>query len=219
MMQYTAANTNHYRFINLVGQKFSRLLVVELLGKYKQYVYYRCKCDCGNELEASASKLKYGHVRSCGCLLADKNAARLTAHGASKGGRVSREYDVWRGIKNRCSNPNEPAYGNYGGRGIKVCKRWQSFENFLADMGNRPPGMSLDRKDNDGDYSPENCRWATRIEQANNTRSNRLLTLDGQTKTVADWNRHMGYPRQTIHNRLSLGWSVERAITQPVRRR
>ena len=122
-------------------------------------------------------------------------------------------------MKGRCTNPNYPHYPNYGGRGILVCDRWlESFENFLKDMGEAPVEMSLDRIDNDGDYSPENCRWATRSEQQNNKRNTQMLTAFGKTQSIKDWSAEMGLTVQLIRNRIKLHqWPVEKALTSPLR--
>jgi hypothetical protein len=130
----------------------------------------------------------------------------------------SPEYEVWRAMKKRCSVKTVSNYADYGGRGIKVCERWQSFVNFIADMGTRPSGMTLERIDNDGDYSPENCRWATIAEQHTNMRSNRLLTLNGMTKTLTEWAHDIGMKPNTLLFRIRSGWSEERALTTPVER-
>jgi hypothetical protein len=116
----------------------------------------------------------------------------------------------------RCQNPKHSAFADYGGRGIKVCERWQKVENFIADMGEPPPGMTLDRRENDGDYCPENCRWATRSEQRRNTRSNRILTFEGRSLCVVEWAEILGIKANTIHTRLRLGWSVEKTLSTPV---
>lgn len=122
----------------------------------------------------------------------------------------------WDAMKNRCRNPSHPAYARYGGAGIKVCDRWaDSFENFLADMGERPAGMTLDRIDTNGDYCPENCRWATQSEQQRNRRNNKFLTAFGRTQTQAAWAEESGIAPDIISARLSRGWSVEDAVTKP----
>lgn len=143
---------------------------------------------------------------------------RAMKHGHTAGGQTTAEYRIWNGMLRRTTKPSEPAFPLYGGRGIGVCDRWLSFENFLADMGPRPSAKhSLDRIDNDAGYSPENCRWATQREQCANMRKNRWLTFDGRTQIIADWARETGLPSGTISNRLALGWSVERALTTPAR--
>lgn len=124
-------------------------------------------------------------------------------------------HNAWRFMRARCENPNRPEYPNYGGRGIKVCERWQTFENFLADMGEMPEGLTLDRINNDGNYEPENCRWATYREQMQNKRSNVLLEFMGQRKTARQWSETLGLPYRTIRTRISRGWTVERALTAP----
>ena len=129
------------------------------------------------------------------------------------------EYKAWRAMKDRCFNPNTKYYSNWGGRGIAVCDRWKnSFQNFFLDMGSRPTAKhSLDRIDNDGNYSVENCRWATKAEQQNNQRSNRLITIDDVTLTIAQWTKEMGFDKTVIKNRLKIGWSEFAAVMTPVR--
>lgn len=137
-----------------------------------------------------------------------------TRHGYAKVGSVSPTYKVWQGMKKRCQDKNSDRYPFYGGRGIKVCERWELFENFLADMGERPKGKTLERIDNSGDYTPENVKWATRQEQANNRRSSRLLSYNGEVKTTTEWSRITGVNAGTIHSRLKRGWEVGRALTE-----
>jgi hypothetical protein len=124
-------------------------------------------------------------------------------------------YAVWRGLRQRCQNPYHKQFAAYGGRGIKVCERWSSFVNFLADMGTKPPGMSLDRIDNDKGYSKDNCRWATSKEQNNNRRDNRHVTVGGETRTIAEWADVRKMPSYLIYQRLRRGWTAERAVTPP----
>jgi len=129
------------------------------------------------------------------------------------------EYKAWINMKDRCFNPNHSRYSDWGGRGITVCDRWKnSFKNFLADMGMKPsPKHSIDRIDNDGDYCPENCRWATRVEQENNKSTNRLITIACVTLTMAQWTKEMGFAKSVIQDRLNLGWSEYKAVMTPVR--
>jgi len=141
-------------------------------------------------------------------------------HGHATRNYITKTYHSWAGMCARCRNKNNIMYQRYGARGITVCSRWLSFENFLADMGEKPAGTSLDRKDNDGNYCPENCRWATRNQQNRNRRSNRLLTYDGVTKCLVEWAETIGISKRTLANRVNRGgWSVEKALTTPARRR
>lgn len=158
----------------LVGRKFGRLKVVERRGSNRRHnALWLCICECGKETTVESGKLLGGKTKSCGCLHRDV----IRTHGKSR----TRTYRIWMHMRQRCENPTDPVqWANYGGRGIKVCKRWRSYENFLADMGEAPAGMTLDRIDNDGNYKPGNCRWATRHEQLNNTRRNKFVTINGE---------------------------------------
>jgi hypothetical protein len=127
-------------------------------------------------------------------------------------------YTIWKRMRQRCSNPNSSNYEWYGGRGIKVCERWDSFANFLSDMGERPDGLSIDRRDNDGDYCPENCRWATTKQQHRNKSSNRLITHNSQTRCLIEWSEFAGLSIRVLAERLRTGWDFATAITTPVRR-
>jgi len=144
-----------------------------------------------------------------------RNKMFYNTHGMSE----TPEYRAWGDMKDRCFNPNHKQYSDYGGRGITICDRWlNSSQNFLADMGTKPsPKHSLDRIDNNADYSPKNCRWATKAEQQNNTRYNRLITIGCVTLTIAQWTEKKGYGKNVIYNRLKAGWSEYRAVMTPVR--
>lgn len=153
------------KFKDLTGQRFGRLVA----QRPERHGRYRCRCDCGGELIVSRGALATGATKSCGCLRRELAAARRTTHGQT----YSPTWWSWAGMHARCRNSKRK---NYGGRGITVCERWRSFQNFFDDMGERPPGMTLDRKDNDKGYEPSNCRWATPLEQAANQRR-RTLSL------------------------------------------
>ncbi len=136
-------------------------------------------------------------------------------HGLALKGNAHPDYNIWAGMRHRCNNSNYHAYPDYGGRGITVCPQWDSFEQFVADMGPRPPGHEIERKNNDGNYEPSNCRWATRKEQCRNTRLSHTLTVNGVTCTIAEWAEKSGIWHQTIRTRIKRGWNPERAVTKP----
>lgn len=210
-----AEKPNGFCFQDLTGQKFNRLTILGFAGqnKAKQSLWYCC-CECKKLVKVAASDLKTGHTTSCGCFLIERATVANTTHGHNKKGGPSQTYRVWQNMLNRCQNPKTPRFKDYGNRGITVCKRWQSFENFLSDMGERPKGLTLERIENDKGYYLENCRWATRTEQANNTRANVFLTFNGKTQTIAQWAEEKGIKYETLRRRIvKLGWSIEKAIT------
>jgi hypothetical protein len=205
----------HPNFENLTNLITNFLEVKSYAGRKGCKHTWNCKClyeGCGNETVVASSDLKSGHTKSCGCY--GKTVA--TTHGKCK----SPEYQIWCGMIGRCYNEKREQYPDYGGRGIIVCDRWLSFENFYADMGSRPSlEHSVDRKDNGGNYCPENCYWATKVQQNNNTRRNRFLTHNGKTQTVSQWAREIGISITTLHQRIFIcKWTVEKALTTPVRK-
>lgn len=155
--------------IDLTGQIFGYLKVIGFSHRHRN-TYWKCLCDCGNNIVVRGSSLKNGHTKSCSCLRIERNKEQKTKHGRYG----SKEYITWSNMKKRCMNSKSPNYKDYGGRGIKICKRWEEFENFYVDMGDRPEGKSIDRIDNDGNYTPKNCKWSTHTEQMNNRRNNIL---------------------------------------------
>lgn len=204
------------------GDRFGRLVAVSPTGQKKWgYPTWNCVCDCGSETIVDVGCLRKGTTKSCGCLRREQRGSGHPRfkHGATRGHAKSAEYETWQGVLKRCTNPRSKSYRYYGGRGITVCDRWlESFENFLADMGPRPAGKTLDRIDNNGSYCPENCRWATAKQQARNKGSNRLITWRGDTKTLVEWSEETGFSYRLLKQRIrKLGWPIERALTEPVR--
>ena len=211
---------------NMIGQRFGDLEVLRRSDKKAEYPYWVCRCHaCGREdYEAAGHNLRRGNTRSCGCRTSELLSASLKGknltHGLTQGGRIPPEYSVWRDMKRRCLDPANEGYKNYGGRGISVCRRWMDFGRFYEDMGLRPsPKHTLEREDTNGNYTPENCRWATWIEQANNKRNNYLITYKKRTQTLAQWARETGLEACTILQRLEVRfWSEEKALTTPVKK-
>lgn len=192
---------NH--IINLkAGDTFNYLTVIsdKVIMKGEKRCY-ECRCKCGAVRVVIATLLTNGRTKSCGCIKAvTSKLYHFRSHGHSK----SPTYISWRQMLARCLNPNSDSYPYYGGRGIEICDRWQeSFENFLADMGERPPGMTLDRKNNNGDYEPGNCRWATPKQQNRNTKANRIITWRGRSQTLVEWSEEFDVPAGSLSGRIA----------------
>ena len=202
-----------------VGSVFGRWVTIgESYRERARPRYVLCQCACGTEKPVRTVYILNGTSKSCGCHRAEISSARNTTHGHSV--RRTPEYRTWSNVKTRCTNPNHIGYHHYGGRGISVCPRWMaSFADFLADMGKRPgPKYQIDRVDVNGDYSPENCRWVTARENANNRRSNVRYAFNGESLTALEWwARQTGVSQKAVRARLTAGWEVSRALSQPLR--
>lgn len=193
--------------VDRTGNRYGRLVVKEKKKIAGWGVRWVCVCDCGKEVLAAGYNLESGNTTSCGC-------SRAT-HRMSK----SHIYGLWKSMRQRCENPNDAAYPNYGARGIKVCERWQTFENFLADMPKRPAGTTLDRIDNDGDYEPSNCRWATWREQHDNKRNTKRFTAFGKSQSLVLWAEEYGINIRTLHNRIYRAkLPLEKALRAPIQK-
>lgn len=210
---------DHMAIMNLVGQVFGRLTVVAQAERRTKAIQWICVCACGVSVPypIRSGNLRSGHTRSCGCLQKEATSLATRIHGHTATPKKTKVYRCWRHAMHRCYNKNDPAYKNYGGRGIKVCRRWHSFEHFLADVGPPPsPKHTLDRfPDNDGDYAPGNCRWTTYKSQNRNRRSNRLVTINEKTYCLIVWTEIYGQSYSTVEARLRRGWPAEAAITTP----
>jgi hypothetical protein len=181
--------------INLTGRTFGALTVRKYLGGSK----WACACVCGGSTTAVTGNLRSGNSQSCGC----RKRAVLGESTVTHGWCGTPTYRSWKAMRTRCKNPSTPAYKNYGGRGITVCERWLKFENFLADMGERQQGHSLERKDNNKGYRPDNCVWATPLEQGLNTRTTRRITWQGTTMSMSEWAKYAGHHPAWLHKRLA----------------
>lgn len=206
-----------------IGQRFGRWTVLRKAPMRSHWrSYWFCVCDCGTEREIRQESLQNGKSASCGCLHREISTKKLTTHGMVG----SPEYSSWESMRARIKNPNNVAYHYYGGRGLTICAYWlESFQNFYADMGPRPAGLSIERLNNDGGYwcghcqecaangQTANCVWATREQQLNNRRTTKLITFQGRTQTVTQWAREIGIHKNTLAYRVT-NWSVEEALTK-----
>lgn len=212
------------RVVVVVGARYGRWLVTSQVdlerirqsqsGKRR----WMCQCECGTERAVLEASLKNGTSRSCGCLQIESSVDRHIRHGETLGGRKTVEYKAWQAMLDRCRNAKNSRYDQYGGRGIDVCARWEKFECFLADMGRRPSAKhSLDRVDNDAGYDADNCRWAIPHEQMTNRSVTRFVQVDGQNVPLATLAKQHGVPANTLRFRILKGWSLQDALTKPVR--
>jgi hypothetical protein len=189
------------KVVDRTGLRYGSLTAVSLAERIGRPIRWNCICDCGKQVVVNGTSL--GRTNSCGC-----SRKKHGMHDYSV-------YKIWTGIKQRCLNPDSQNYWRYGAKGLGICDRWLTFENFLSDMGPRPNGASVDRIDGKKGYCPENCRWATSSEQANNTSTNIWIEHNGERLTAAQWAHKLGGTRQLIRDRLKRGWSVADAVTTP----
>lgn len=196
-----------------IGDRFGRLLVVAHAESQSNKARLKCKCDCGAFTIARACHLRSGRVRSCGCLRVETSRRLATKHGLS---RMVPEHGVWMRLIRRCEDPNNKSYSRYGGRGIVVCDRWRAdFAAFFADMGHRPsPKHSIDRIDNNGNYQPGNCRWATATEQSRNRRSTVMLRYQGEVACLREWSQRLDIAETSMRRKVRAGWSLERIASE-----
>lgn len=208
------------RFVNRVGQVFNRLTVLHYCGKSSHNTHWACRCVCGRLVVVSSGNLRGGNTLSCGCLSVASIRERSTTHGLTAGATYHPLYNVYHNILNRCTDPHNPGFSYYGGRGVQC--RFSTVVEFVAyvekALGPKPPGGSLDRIDNAGHYAPGNLRWATKTDQSRNRRSNRLVTIGEDTIPVVVAAERAGLKPGTLRARLANGWEFERAISTPVRR-
>lgn len=196
------------RRIELTGRQFDRLTVLGYDTTTPAGAYWRCRCICGCEISAISQNLREGRTRSCGCKLGDANRKRLTTHGMADKHPL---YATWTNIRGRCYNPRDPAYSRYGGVGIRLCDRWHDFANFVADVGERPVGTSLDRwPDPHGDYEPGNWRWASPVQQRHNRRDASIVWCDGMP--AREYARINGVSPKPLITRIRAGQTPAEAV-------
>jgi len=213
------------KLMNLIGLEYERWTVIKSTGRNKHGQFmWLCRCCCGNEKIVLGNSLRNGDSRSCGCLAKEMLIKRSVTHGFTRNGKTSKTYRAWTNITKRCNDKNNPDYKDYRGRDINVCHRWSSknqrgFQNFLKDMGECPPGKSIDRINNNKGYYKRNCKWSTDKEQARNRRNNHVLTMDGTSACYAEWEEITGIKQSVISRRIKRRWSARRALTTPMKNR
>lgn len=220
----THDDIDFYYVPDIYGQKYRRL-IVHSEGHIKtkrgwSLIVWLCTCLCGNKVVVPRQKVMSGHTKSCGCLREDETRNRKTTHGHNTKRRgMTATYRTWRSMHQRCNNPNVVCFFRYGGKGITICERWNSFESFLQDMGIRPEGHTLDRIDCFGNYEPENCRWATASQQARNRSNTLKLSWNDKTLTIFEWEEQTNIPAVALLHRVRYqGWTAERALTTPLKK-
>lgn len=203
------------KILDLTGERYGRLQVIKYVGIKDTHKAYLCKCDCGNKKVITSSDLRSGKVKSCGCYRTQYITNKNKTHGLRK----HRLYSIWAGMKSRCYNPNTDSYNRYGARGIKICKEWindfKAFYDWAMENG-YSDDLSIDRIDNDGDYEPNNCRWASDKKQARNKSSNKAFTINNESKSLIELCEEFNINYKTVQDRLNRGWDINRALTEPV---
>lgn len=211
--------------MNLLNQRFGRLTVIGQEKSQGGKSAWKCLCDCGNITTVVSTNLTLGKIKSCGCIRREQITERNITHNLTK----SKIYKVWKGIKQRCSNPKHPSYKNYGARGIRVCEEWkENFDGFyqwsiangyIENKGNQKTNLlTIDRIDNDKNYSPDNCRWVDRATQARNKRGNKIIVYKGEKHCLIEWCEILNLSYRRTLGRLDKGWSAERAFETPLLR-
>ncbi len=202
---------------DMIGMTFNRLTIIERIPNTSYGIHkFRCRCICGKYTVVCKYPLTSGGTKSCGCYSQEVTSKIMTKHGHSKGRKRTKEFDIWKAMIARCYKINNKSYLNYGGRGIKVCKRWHTFINFFSDMGNKPPLLTLERIDNNKGYNLSNCRWATRSEQCLNTRRTKWIKYNGELKPLMKWARELNLNYGALQSRLKrFNWSVRDTLSTP----
>jgi hypothetical protein len=198
----------------LVNGRLSQIGQAFVIRKKQPSTVAVFKCECGEKVVTSTSKVRTGMTKSCGCLAIEILIDKSTKHGMTKKGVSRKTHNAWNAMIQRCINCKVESFSNYGARGITVCDEWMSFEAFLEDMGVAPEGLSIDRIDGTKGYFKSNCRWADNATQALNRRTTIKVTIDGQEKSVSNWCIINKLNRSTVHNRIKSGWDIERAVTE-----
>ena len=203
----------------MINKKFGRLTVLKEF-KIKSRCHWECLCECGTTKIIRADGITNGSVKSCGCLHKETASRQGKVANYKHGKRHTKTYKIWEAMKRRCLNPNDHYYRYYGERGVEICAEWFNFINFYKDMGNVPDRLTLDRIDNNGNYNPKNCRWATYKQQAENRSSNKFYNYKGIKDTLVNWTKYFKINKNTLWNRVTLyNWSMEKALFTPIKNR
>lgn len=201
--------------VDIKGQKFGMLTVIHRVENRNKRVYWKCLCECGNEVEVESYPLRSGHTRSCGCVSNNKNKTRSS----TLSGKYKREYRIYYHMLGRCYNPKDTRFERYSQKGITVCDRWlETFDNFIEDMGPCPEGYSLDRINNGDNYSPKNCRWADKYTQSRNKDNTRNVMYRGESTPVSELAERHGITNAALTKRLKKGMPIEEALSKPLKK-